>query len=72
MRERRMYHLATNDNYYNGMRFTNMAICLVKAKQILAKNPGATVDIMRHEDGKLTRVVWTSDSAEQNVVLLRH
>ena len=67
-----MYHLATNDNWYNGMKFPTLAQALTKQREILAREPYKIVDIMRHEDGKLTRVVCTSDSAEQNIVLLRY
>jgi hypothetical protein len=66
-----MYHLATNDNWFNGMKFTSLAEAVKKQREILAREPYKIVDIMRHEDGQTTRVVATSDGAEQNIVLLR-
>lgn len=71
LKESKMYHLATNDNWFNGMKFTSLATAVAKQQAIIEKNPGITVDVMRHEDGKVTRVVCTSDSSAQNITLIR-
>ena len=65
-----MYHLATNDSWFNGMKFGSLALAFAKRNEFIAKNPGRVCDIMRHEDGKSVRVVCTSDYAPQNVLLI--
>ena len=61
-----MYHLAANDNWFNGMSFDSLAAAV--AKQAIASSKGITCDVMRHEDTKTTKVVNCGLNASCNTL----
>lgn len=65
-----MYHLSCcTMPFYDGMKFDSLAEAYAKQQKLMALHPHTCIDIMRDEDGKTSRVVCTSDSAQQNITL---
>ena len=57
-----MYHLASTNAWYDGMKFNSLAEAVAKQRKAI-ESGAVNTDVMRHEDNHSTKVVLVGHNA---------